>query len=132
MTDDDQRHDDCGLNFHQALEAPIDHPLAVEWRLRFRIHDLVALGARLVGDPGEYHGLARLELDAAGEGREFADLDVLSDPFAVIQRAVFAPELAALLRQGGVSREVFLRDGDDEAIDVRHGEVSCYSPASLR
>src|SRR5204862_4095420 len=117
----------------QALEAAIDHPLAVEWRWPFR-HlleprvrhhlgvDLVALGARLVGDPGEYDGFARLQLDAARERGELADLDVIGDPFAVIQRTVFAPDLAALLRKADIGIEFLLRHGDDEAIDLGHGD----------
>src|SRR5207237_5022001 len=65
------------LHLHQVLEPAIDQPLAVEWR-RFRIHhrleprighhlgvDLVALRAGFISDPGEDHGLARLQLDAA-------------------------------------------------------------------
>src|SRR5262245_34850186 len=119
------------LSFHQTLEAAIDHPLAVERRLplgHFRqprvLHhlgvDLVALCTRLVGDPGEHDNLTRLQLDAARERSELADLDVVSDPFAIIQRAVFAPDLAALLRKADICIEIFLRHGDDEAIDVGH------------
>ena len=105
--------------FHQAFEPAIDHPLAVERRRlpvhhrfepRIRHHlgvDPVALGARLVGDPGEHHGLARLQLDAARERGELADLDVVGDPFAVIQRAVFAPDLAALLRKAAYRLRAF-------------------------
>src|SRR5215217_3778157 len=108
------------LHLHKAFETAIDHPLAIERRLRFRIHhlfeprirhhlgvDLVALGARLVGDPGEYDGFARLQLDAARKRGELADLDIVGDPFAVIERAVFAPDLAGLFRQLGISREIF-------------------------
>src|SRR6266404_9426796 len=81
--------------------------------------DAVALRARLVGDPGKYHRLARLELDAAREGGELADLDVVCHPFAVIQRAMLAPDLAGLLRHAAVGGKVLLRHRDDKSIDVR-------------
>ena len=64
------------LRLHQALEPATDHPLAVE-RHRFSDHhgfetrichhlgvDPVALGARLVGDPGEHHGLTKGKPDS--------------------------------------------------------------------
>ena len=108
-----------GIDFpiHHRFEPRIGHHLGV---------DPVALRARLVGDPGEHHGLARLQLDAARKRGELADLDVVGDPFAVIQRAVFAPDLAGFLRHPGVGREVFLRDGDDEAIDIGHGDFLLF------
>src|SRR5437762_9827184 len=93
---------------HEALKPAIDHALGVE-RQRLGVHhagqplvghhlgvDAVALRARLVGDPGEHHRLARLELDAARERGALSDFDVLGHPFAVIQRAMLAPDLAGL------------------------------------
>src|SRR6266436_9621407 len=117
---------------HEILKPAIDHALGIE-RQRFGVHhagqplvghhpgvDAVALRARLVGDPGKYHRLARLELDAAREGGELADLDVVCHPFAVIQRAMLAPDLAGLLRHAAVGGKVLLRHRDDKSIDVRH------------
>src|SRR6266403_2132349 len=60
------------------------------------------------------------ELDAAREGGELADLDVVCHPFAVIQRAMLAPDLAGLLRHAAVGGKVLLRHRDDKSIDVRH------------
>src|SRR6266478_7111951 len=121
---------------HETLEPAIDHALGVE-RQRLGVHhagqplvghhpgvDAVALRARLVGDPGKYHRLARLELDAAREGGELADLDVVCHPFAVIQRAMLAPDLAGLLRHAAVGGKVLLRHRDDKSIDVRHRHSS--------
>src|SRR5439155_4089259 len=86
--------------------------------------DAVALRTRLVGDPGEHHGLAGLELDAARERGALADLDVLGHPFAVIQRAMLAPDLAGLPGHAAVSRKVLLRHRDDKSIDIRHARPS--------
>src|SRR5713101_6638099 len=117
---------------HETLKPAIDHALGVE-RQRFGVHhagqplvghhlgvDAVALRAGFVGDPGEHHRLARLELDAARERGALADLDVLGHPFAVIQRAMLAPDLAGLPGHAAVSRKVLLRHRDDKSIDVRH------------
>src|SRR5436309_9725440 len=102
------------LHLEQNLEAAEDHAFAVE-RHRLRIHhlreprilhdlrvDAVAVGARLVCDPGEDHGLALLELDAARERRPLARLDVVGDAFAILERAALPPDLAGLLRHAAV------------------------------
>src|ERR1700737_640402 len=127
---------------HKAFEAAKDHPLGVE-RQRPGVHhighplvghhlgvDAVALRARPVSDPGEHHGLPWLELDAARERGALSTLDVVSDPFPVIQRAVPAPDLARLLRHAAVSLKILLRHSDNKSIDVRHWRSSRYSPAS--
>src|ERR1700738_2133278 len=127
---------------HKAFEAAKDHPLGVE-RQRPGVHhighplvghhlgvDAVALRARPVSDPGEHHGLPWLELDAARERGALSNLDVVSNPFPVIQRAVPAPDLARLLRHAAVSLKILLRHSDNKSIDVRHWSSSRYSPAS--
>src|SRR6266576_3741996 len=128
---------------HETLEPAIDHALGVE-RQRLGVHhagqplvghhpgvDAVALRARLVGDPGNHHGLARLELDAARERGALADLDVLGHPFAIFQRAMLAPDLARLLCQAAVGLEIFLRHRDNKSIDVSHLRSS-FRSSSLR
>src|SRR5712671_1530317 len=121
---------------HETLEPAIDHALGVE-RQRLGVHhagqplvghhpgvDAVALRARLVGDPGEHHRLARLELDAARERGELSDLDVLGYPFAIIQCAMLAPDLASLLRHAAISLKILLRHSNDKSVDVRHWHSS--------
>src|SRR6266478_10085121 len=124
---------------HETLKPAIDHALGVE-RQRFGVHhagqplvghhlgvDAVALRAGFVGDPGEHHRLARLELDAARERGALSDLDVLGHPFAVIQRAMLAPDLAGLPGHAAVSRKVLLRHRHDKSIDVSHARPSVYA-----
>src|SRR6266446_9896168 len=121
---------------HETLEPAIDHALGVE-RQRLGVHhagqplvghhpgvDAVALRARLVGDPGEHHRLARLELDAARERGALADLDVVGHPFAVIQRAMLAPDLAGLPGHAAVGGKIFLRHRDNKSIHVSHRHSS--------
>src|SRR5262249_13606123 len=85
----------------------------------FRI-DPIAVRARLVHDPGENHGLAGLELDAAWERRPLSHFDVVGDIFPELESAVTAPNLAHRLRHATVGLEVLLRDWHDESIDVSH------------
>src|SRR5260221_1983622 len=118
---------------YQRLESAPEHALAVEGELlrvhhvrealvaEDFLHDAVALRARLVDDIGEHHGLARLELDALREGRVLARLYVVGDALQVFQRAVLAPHLPGLAGHRPVSRELPLRDGYYDCIDVSHG-----------
>ncbi|MGY4156134.1 hypothetical protein ACVINW_001976 [Bradyrhizobium sp. USDA 4461] len=117
--------------FTRPRKAAIDHPLRIERHValahRFQAGighhlgvDPVALGARLVGDPGEHDGFAGLQLHALRKRGQLARLDVVGDPLAIIQRAMFAPDLAGHLRELGIGLEFLLRHGDDETIDVRH------------
>src|SRR5262245_17830376 len=120
------------LSVEQKLETAEDHPLAVEGH-RLRIHHLrkprvlhhlridpIAVRARLVHDPGENHGLAGLELDAARERRPLSDLDIVGDIFPELESAVTAPNLAHRLGHATVGLEILLRDWHDESIDVSH------------
>ena len=60
--------------------------------------------------------VCRLLLDAARKRGELADLDVVRNPFPVIQRAVFTPDLAGL---GG--HLAIGRDGTCRSCDPRSG-----------
>src|SRR5207249_4010187 len=117
-----------------GLEPAPEHPFAVEGH-RLGVHhlgqarvlhrlgvDAIALGAGLVDDVGEHHRLVGLQLDAARKRGPFAPLDVVGDALDVLERAVFAPDSAGLLRQAAVGREFLPRNGNHEAVDVScHG-----------
>src|SRR5439155_8204542 len=98
-----------GLGVHHRRQARVFHHLGI---------DAVALPARLVDYPGEHHGLVRLELDGLRERSELARLHVVSDAFNVIKSAEFLPDLSGLARHAAVGVEVFLRNRDNESIDI--------------
>ena len=97
------------LRLDHDVEPAVDHALAVEGH-RLRIHhlgeardlsclsvDAIAMGARLVDDPGENHCFAGLELDAAWERRHFPTLTSWR-PFPVLQAPWSRHTLAAFSR----------------------------------
>src|SRR2546423_5940281 len=123
------------LKVYPHLEAAPKHALAVEGQL-FRIHhagealvlhhlgiDAVALGARLVDDVGKEHRLAGFLLHRARERGALADAHVVGQALAELERAVLAPHLACRARHAALGRQVSLRHGRHEAINVRHGSL---------
>src|SRR5262249_8480194 len=74
--------------------------------------------AGLVGDPGEHHRLARLELHTARERGQLADLDIVCAALAELERAVVSPDLASLLRQPAIGLNLLL--GAPERQSRRH------------
>src|SRR6185369_1348468 len=111
----------ASLRVYDDLETAPDHPLRIEWE-RLRIHHrgdtlvlhrllvhAVAIGARLVDHVGEEHRLAGLLLHRAQERGALAPLHIVGDALAKFERAVVAPDLADLLRDAAVCRELPLR-----------------------
>ena len=100
----------------------------------FRVHHLgealvlhhlgdapVAVRARLVDDPGEHHGLAALELDAARERGPLADLT----SSATLSRTRARRARARPCRTSSPCcdrRRAFLRHRNDKSIDVAHAQ----------
>src|SRR5262245_39346913 len=122
--------------FDDDLEAAIDHALGIEGHLvrithaletpisHHLLEDAIALGARLVGDPGEDDRLAGLLLHAARKGRDLALGDVVGETFLVVERSMVTPDLARESGELLVLLEVLLRNGNDETIDIGHDRIS--------
>ncbi len=74
--------------------------------------------ARFVNNVGEHHRFARLGFYSARERRSHLHIQVVADAFLVIERAVFLPNFARLLRHAGVEGDAFLRNGQEIPIYV--------------
>src|SRR5262245_7291720 len=107
---------------YKDLEPAVDHPLDLEGHVLGVHHgrqarvlhdpgvDAVAVRPRLEDDPREDHRLARLDLDGARERDAHLYIEVVADAFAVLDRAVIAPDATGLLRDLPVGRDVLLRN----------------------
>jgi hypothetical protein len=81
------------------------------------------MGFRLVHNPGEHHGLPRLELDLLGKRPPERGVEIVADTLAVLERAVFEPDLSSGRGDLFVRGEILLGDREYKSIDVA-GHIS--------
>src|SRR5690606_13068703 len=84
----------------------------------------IARRARPADQPCKHHDLAGLEPDALRERGVLARLDVVGNAFDVFQCAMLLPDRPGFPGQAAVGRQVLLRNGDYETVDVTHAGAS--------
>src|SRR6516165_9770786 len=69
----------------------------------------------------------------ARERGQLADLNIVGDAFAELERAVLAPDLASLLRQPAIGLNLLLGHRNDKAVDIDHlSSSSCQTRVGSR
>src|SRR5688500_1155727 len=115
---------------HDHFAPAVDHPLDVE-RVVLRIHhcgqtrilhylgvDAIAGGARLVHNPGEHYGFARLHPSDLRERHTELHLQVVTKALEILQRSVVPPDLAGFPRDLSIGLDVLLWNRDHETVYV--------------
>ena len=117
-------------DFDGGIEPAVEHALTIEGHVLgithrgdARVfHDLgvycIPLLAGFVNDVGKKDRFAPLQLDDFGERPAERALQVVADTFLVIERAVFFPDLAGLLRHFQISGEFLFGNGNNESVNV--------------